>query len=947
MFKRVLSLSVVFLLTFTSAVSINTSKVLAYQNNSYYSNVRIGLKSMSASSLTVTLNGAYAVNGQVIPAGTVLTLSVGSSGVIYNGTSYTSISFMPQDVTYTISLNNGSKTNQYLGSMSFKVLNGTVLPINSIDIENYLKGVVGIEMSDYFPIDALKAQAVAARNYTLANLGTFSSYGYDLADTNESQAYQGVDTVDKNVIAAVDRTKGEVQLYNDSLVQAYYSASDGGYTEASENVWYTALPYLIAKTDTYESESWPTGNQFFTNTQIEIALKNKGYLGLSDKFVKLDLTTISRDQSGRVLGIDVIYTNSIGSQLRKTLVRNSTKSFLGLPSSLYYVTYNGTAASYTFSGKGFGHGVGMSQMGAKYRAAAGQNYKDILTFYYDGSYTQKLSAQISTLNINKTSTLVGQPVNISASGKNGSGSGYLYKYVISDNGEVVYTVNYTSTSSISLPPAAAGNYTVDVYLKDALSNQVYDDHGVVRFTSYSSPVLSSFTANKTTTLTGQTVSLNAAAKGGSGTGYLYKFVVMNGTTAVLTQDYSSNSTLNYTPDTNTNYNVVVYVKDSISTASYDAQGSLSFTSYALPAVSSFSMDKSSTMAAQPIAFTAAGSGGSGTGFLYKYVVMQNGNVIYTQDYSQNSSLNYASAAAGDYAVNLYLKDAISTADKDAQSSLNFTCYGLPVISSFTQNKTSTMIGQGISFSAAASGGSGTGIQYKYVVSKDGSAVYTQDYSSNAALNYVPQSAGNYTAALYVKDNLSTSVSDTQGTLSFAAYALPQVSAITTAGTMYEKKPVSVTVAAQGGSGTGLVYKYEVYKDTALISTQDFSSNTNYTFTPSVYGNYSVKVYVKDALSTNAYDNTLSSALNILREPVVVSKLPIYWGMKGSDVSQIQNGLTTLGYNVGTIDGIFGSKTYNGVTALQTSAGLKATGTVDQATLDAMNNAIILKLTGIK
>lgn len=849
--KRLFSGLLAFVFLCTTLLLTFPQKVSAYQNSAYYSNIRIGLKSMANSSLTLTLNGAYSVNGQALSTGTTYTLSLSNNKILFNGLIYDSFTLISTSTNNTLSIKSGSTTNKYLGNMFFKIMNGSIFPINYLNIEDYLKGVVSIEMSDYFPIEALKSQAVAARNYTLSNLGLFNASGYDLTDSPDTQAYIGYNSTDTNVIKAVNDTRGMVQLYNDSLVQAYYSASNGGYEEGSENVWVTAMPYLKSKLDSFDNNAWANGNITFTTAQIESILKSKNYLTSTDKFLKLDLTNISRYISGRVSNIDVIYTNSLGTQLKISLSKTKAYSFLNLPSSLYTVTYNSSTNSYLFTGKGFGHGVGLSQLGAKARAASGQTYNSILNFYFDGSYTQSLLPIINGANINKTSTIVGQAVSVNVSAKGGSNSGYLYKYEVEKDNITVSTQDYSDSSTFTYSPSSAGNYDVNVYLLDKLSNQIYDDTKTLSFTAYTPIILQPILINKTATLTGQSVNVTASAILGSGLGYQYKFIVS-----------------------------------------------------------------------------------------------KNGTSMYTQDYSSSNLLNYTPASAGNYAVSIYAKDAISTNNYDCQSSVNFAVYNAPTINSLNANKDSTLVNQAINFNTNVTEGSTSGYLYKYVTSNNGTPIFTQDYSNADILGYTPTTAGNYTISLYVKDVISSADYDATTNMNFTVYSTPQISNATFTGTLYEKRPVTVSAELQGGSGTPANYKFDVYSGTTLVTSQNLSTSSNFTFTPTIYGSYTVNISVKDGISTNTYDDTEQYPITIQKEPVVVSKLPISYGMKGSDVVQIQTGLTNLGYSLGTIDGIFGSKTYAAIISFQKSKGISQTGIVDQVTLTAINNALIAKLTAI-
>lgn len=136
------------------------------------------------------------------------------------------------------------KGKWYRGYLILYNRNGALTVINHVDIEDYIKGVVPSEMPSKWSPEAHKAQAVAARSYALANLGKRANYGYDLKDTPEDQAYGGASAETSNTNQAVEDTKGIVLIYDDKIIPAYYSASAGGQTCSSGEVWTKNLPYL-------------------------------------------------------------------------------------------------------------------------------------------------------------------------------------------------------------------------------------------------------------------------------------------------------------------------------------------------------------------------------------------------------------------------------------------------------------------------------------------------------------------------------------------------------------------------------------------------------------------------------------------------------------------------------------------------------------------------------
>ncbi len=139
-----------------------------------------------------------------------------------------------------------AKNKWYRGIFIIKNINGQLVLINKLEIEEYLRGVVPAEMPSKWEYEALKAQAIAARSYALANLGKRWKYGYDLKDTPEDQAYNGASAETEATNQAVADSYGIVLIYDLKIIPAYYSASAGGHTKAAGQVWERDLPYIRA-----------------------------------------------------------------------------------------------------------------------------------------------------------------------------------------------------------------------------------------------------------------------------------------------------------------------------------------------------------------------------------------------------------------------------------------------------------------------------------------------------------------------------------------------------------------------------------------------------------------------------------------------------------------------------------------------------------------------------
>lgn len=243
----------------------------------------------------------------------------------------------------------------------------TLTAINYVDLEDYLYSVVGAEAVATWPLEALKAQAVAARSYALYKSSTERSSLYDLDTTIGTQVYKGLDTEYTTTHQAVNGTAGQVMTYNGKVILAAFHSSSGGHTENVEDVWTSPLPYLRAVVD-YDQQS-PV---FQWDKVVSVQEMNTliGGVGTIKTMVPEETTPHGRVVNMKVIG-DRGTTVVSGAELRKVL---------DLRSTLFRVTGDGN--SFRIYGRGFGHGLGLSQWGAYYLAKQGIKYAQILSHYY-------------------------------------------------------------------------------------------------------------------------------------------------------------------------------------------------------------------------------------------------------------------------------------------------------------------------------------------------------------------------------------------------------------------------------------------------------------------------------------------------------------------------------------------------------------------------------------
>ncbi len=169
-----------------------------------------------------------------------------------------------------------AKRKWYRGILIIQNKNGKLTVINDIDIESYIKGVLPSEMPSSWESEALKAQAIAARSYALANLGKRADYGYDLYDTPEDQAYGGASSETQKTNEIVDNTKGLVLIYDLKIIPAYYFASAGGHSVSASKAWGNDLPF-IRSVPSYDGHVKKNGHGVGMSQHGANNLAKKGY----------------------------------------------------------------------------------------------------------------------------------------------------------------------------------------------------------------------------------------------------------------------------------------------------------------------------------------------------------------------------------------------------------------------------------------------------------------------------------------------------------------------------------------------------------------------------------------------------------------------------------------------------------------------------------------------
>ncbi|MFM7579513.1 MAG: SpoIID/LytB domain-containing protein, partial [Microcystaceae cyanobacterium] len=221
-----------------------------------------------------------------------------------------------------------------------------------------------------WPIEALKTQAVAARTFAIYKSTAESNRYYDLDTTTATQVYKGMENEYVSTVDAVNATQGQVMTYNGRVILAAFHASSGGHTENVEDVWSSPLPYLRAVVDFDQNAPVFQWSKTFSAGELSQLI---GGVGRVRSLVPEQTTPLGRIVSMRVVG-------SGGS---KRLSGAKLRQALKLRSTLFTVADMGN--SFVISGRGSGHGLGLSQWGAFGLAQQGKTYEQILPHYYQNA----------------------------------------------------------------------------------------------------------------------------------------------------------------------------------------------------------------------------------------------------------------------------------------------------------------------------------------------------------------------------------------------------------------------------------------------------------------------------------------------------------------------------------------------------------------------------------
>jgi stage II sporulation protein D len=274
----------------------------------------------------------------------------------------------------------GKKKKRVRGRLKANIKKGKLMVINLVGIEDYLLSVVPSENPASWPIESLKAQAVAARTYAYYQREHRKSWAYDLVDYAGDQAYGGMDKEHRRSTTAVKATRGEVLTHGGKPILAMYSANSGGYTADSKAVFNLHKPYLVAQKDPASLKGGMANwTRTFTVKEVVAALQKRNIEASGLKAIDPAVT----GPSGRIIKVRFVMDDGKSKVLRN---RTTLRRALDLPEILHEIRRDGDR--FFFKGHGWGHGVGYSQWGSA-ELGKKKSYAEILSFYYGDAEKEK------------------------------------------------------------------------------------------------------------------------------------------------------------------------------------------------------------------------------------------------------------------------------------------------------------------------------------------------------------------------------------------------------------------------------------------------------------------------------------------------------------------------------------------------------------------------------
>ena len=319
--------------------------------------------------------------GQVLAKGGPVALSLSSTGIRLGGHQLTDAVLHVRGASM-LTLR-GHRYREHL-EVSWRSYRGRpeLLVVHPLPIETYVLGVVSSELPSSWPLEALKAQAIAARTYAVWQKYRRLDLPYHMESSVLDQVYHGAERERPLARRAIVETYGLVLTSHRRPVQAYFHAACGGHTESAKEGWGTALPYLPGSVCGFCKNA----NRYRWKTSISQHDVDKAFRQVLGEPVR-EISILARTKTGRIKKARLV-----GKKKKKVITGADLRRHLGYTKlwSTWVTQIQKTRKGFSFQGRGSGHGVGMCQWGARGMAEAGHPVAEILQRYYPGAELQRM-----------------------------------------------------------------------------------------------------------------------------------------------------------------------------------------------------------------------------------------------------------------------------------------------------------------------------------------------------------------------------------------------------------------------------------------------------------------------------------------------------------------------------------------------------------------------------